>query len=94
LDALRTEPDSAATMVQTTLSTATPESTTNMLPASTPESAATKNNKLEIEPTILDAPRTKLSGKSIFPINKNLVAPPFPSRLKKARKEESEHDIF
>jgi hypothetical protein len=94
LDALRTEPDSAATVVQTTVPAATPESTANILPASTPESATTKNNKLEIEPTILDAPRTELSGKSIFPINKNLVAPPFPGRLKKARKEESEHDIF
>jgi len=94
LDALRTEPDSAATVVQTTLPAATPELTANMLPASTPESTATKNNKLEIEPTILDTPRTELSGKSIFPINKNLAAPPFPGRIKKARKEESEHDIF
>jgi hypothetical protein len=41
----------------------------------------------------LDALTIELSGNPIFPITKNLDAP-FPDRLAKARKEESEHDIF
>jgi hypothetical protein len=90
----RTKTNSLAIAVQTTQPAATPESVANMLPTSTPESAEIKNSKLETEPAILDAPRIELSGKPIFPITKNLVAPPFPGRLAKARKEEPEHDIF
>ena len=98
-------PNSAAVVLPTTI----PDSTGNIppavtpnsaaavqttQPAVTPESAAIKNNKLETEPAILDAPRIELSCKPIFPITKYLVPSPFLGKLVKARKEESEHDIF
>jgi hypothetical protein len=41
-----------------------------------------------------DALVEEVSNKIIFFITKNLVTPSFPSRLAKARKKETEHDIF
>jgi len=67
------------------------------MPDSTSSSIATENSNKGLEhtaPETIDALVEEVSNKIIFFITKNLVTPSFPSRLAKARKKETEHDIF
>jgi hypothetical protein len=60
-------------------------------------SIATKSGNKKAEQTTLkmiDASASEVGNKPIFSITKNLVAPLFPRRLVKARKEKTEQDIF
>ena len=85
--------DSRTTMVKTTMPASTSDSgitkVQKTLPYSMSSSIAIENSNKGVEqttPKMIDASAGEVSNKFIFPITKNLVAPPFASRLVKARK--------